>query len=149
MSIPFTCLSGQKNTYRPAGTVRGILHLCATVQALASQGGEIALCSALVSTKPVQTSAGCLHPFAAAIHIPVVALPTGYKFILAYHRCLVNRKDCFLWTVTRRAPVRNVFYTLLGWHIQGLFLFHMRNSSYSVSFDNSSLVNRLSLCWCV
>ena len=29
------------------------------------------------STGPVQTSAGCLHPFAAAAHIPVVALPTG------------------------------------------------------------------------
>ena len=31
----------------------------------------------MCSTGPVPTSAGCLHPFAAAAHIPVVALPTG------------------------------------------------------------------------
>ena len=49
----------------------------AAVRALASQGGEATLEPALHSTGPVQTSAGCLHPFAAAAHIPVVALPTG------------------------------------------------------------------------
>ena len=47
------------------------------MRALASQGGEATLEPALHSTGPVQTSAGCLHPFAAAAHIPVVALPTG------------------------------------------------------------------------
>ena len=49
----------------------------ATVQASASQGGEVALDPALHSTEPAQTSGGCLHPFAAATHIPAVALPTG------------------------------------------------------------------------
>lgn len=43
------------------------------------------------STSPVQTSAGCLHPFAAAIRIPAVALPTGHIF--AYSNILSrNRK---------------------------------------------------------
>lgn len=45
------------------------------VRALASQGGEIALCCTL-TIQPVQTFALCLHNFAAAIHIPVVASPT-------------------------------------------------------------------------
>ena len=85
-----------KKTYHPVRTVREPCSMYATVQALASQGGEVALCSALVSTKPVQTSAGCLHPFAAATHIPVVALPTGYILILSYGIVFVNPEPAYL-----------------------------------------------------
>jgi hypothetical protein len=49
----------------------------ATVQALALEGVETALCCTLFSIQPVQTCAECLHSFAAAVRIPVGALPTG------------------------------------------------------------------------
>ena len=48
-----------------------------TVQALASPGGETALDGTLVSMPTVQTLASCLHDSAAAVHILMVALPTG------------------------------------------------------------------------
>ena len=35
-------------------------------------------------TQPVQTYAGCLHPVAAAVHIPVGALPTGHDSFDGY-----------------------------------------------------------------
>ena len=69
----------------PLAAARALKHqllktrFSATVRALASQGGEVALDSALFSTGPVQTNEGCLHPFAAATHIPAVALPTGLQ----------------------------------------------------------------------
>ena len=66
-----------KKIVRPTAGARLKIVFTATVRALTPQGGEIALGYALLSTKPVQTIAGCLHPSAAAIHIPVVALPTG------------------------------------------------------------------------
>ena len=71
----------------PLAAARALKHqllktrFSATVRALASQGGEVALDSALFSTGPVQTSVECLHSFAAATHIPVVALPTGRDFM--------------------------------------------------------------------
>ena len=52
-----------------------------TVQALASPGGETALDGTLVSMPTVQTLASCLHDSAAAVHILMVALPTGRIFI--------------------------------------------------------------------
>ena len=42
----------------------------ATVQALASRGGETALDDTLVSISPVQTLSWCLHHSAAAVRIP-------------------------------------------------------------------------------
>jgi hypothetical protein len=51
--------------------------LALPLQALASPGGETALDDTLVSISPVQTLSWCLHHFAAAVHIPAVALPTG------------------------------------------------------------------------
>ena len=50
------------------------------------------------STGPVQTSAGCLHPFAAAAHIPVVALPTGSAVSIPRHQtpCQENYSSAFV-----------------------------------------------------
>ena len=91
----------------------------ATVQALASRGGEVALNPAFCSTGPVQTNEGCLHPFAAATHIPTVALPTGLRgyYILFPAGCqpLVKRlgRHC---TTTFSAPSRSVrSATRAGW----------------------------------
>jgi hypothetical protein len=42
------------------------------------------------------TSAGCLHPFAAATHIPTVALPTGLSERIALFSFCVKR-DCKLY----------------------------------------------------
>ena len=81
-SISFTSfalkfhIKRQKNR-APGRRARGKDTAFAAVQALAPQGGEIALGHALRTTRPVQTSALCLHSFAAATHIPAVALPTG------------------------------------------------------------------------
>ena len=71
----------------------------AAVRALASQGGEATLEPALHSTGPVQTSAGCLHPFAAAAHIPVVALPTGSAVSIPRRQtpCQENFFSIFMW----------------------------------------------------
>lgn len=70
----------------------------AAVRALASQGGEATLEPALHSTGPVQTSAGCLHPFAAAAHIPVVALPTGSAVSIPRRQtpCQENYSSAFM-----------------------------------------------------
>lgn len=50
------------------------------------------------STGPVQTSAGCLHPFAAAAHIPVVALPTGSAVSIPRRQtpCQENYSSAFM-----------------------------------------------------
>ena len=82
-------------------------HVCVIVQASTSQGDETALDYALIRHSLLANS-GCLHHFAAAVRIPVVASPTDYFFIITlpiyfcqepckysfviYHTCFRNTK---------------------------------------------------------
>jgi len=78
-SIPFTSLSLDVPHEKSAPKQRAREQYAAisAVQALAPPGGEIALDHALKIDKTCSTIARCLHLFAAATHIPAVALPTG------------------------------------------------------------------------
>ena len=63
------------------------------LQALASQGGVVALGYALVSTQPADLTLRVSSPKSVATHIPVVASPTGLfviNSILVFIRRNVN-----------------------------------------------------------